>query len=271
MDWTLFQIGCLVVLAFAYGWILRAAPDRRATLATILLIALSAWAAEETSILAYRYYAYPDTWWLKLDEMPLIVTLIWPVVILSSRALVDALFPSLTPVKKALAVGLAVVVDASLVETIAVAASLWTWVEGGYLGAPLAGIIGWGAFAAAMVFALEHPKIPRWASPLIALGATHLAIIASWWMLFRHALRGELPSWSVAIAIALIAALGLWLLRRPRRIPMRLAPPRIAATSVFVVLLFMHATTELILHFVAVAALYLVTLDLPIGRHRRSS
>lgn len=273
MPSPLFQMACIAVLAFAYGWLLNAAPDaraKRALVVEILVIALSAWAAEETSILRYRFYGYPDTWWLKLDEMPLLVAFIWPMVILSSRSLVDVLFPGLSPAKKALAVGVAVVIDASLVETIAVASGLWSWVEGGYLGAPLIGLVGWGAFAAAMTFSLAHPKIPLWLTPLTSLAGTHLILVVTWWAFFRHALRGELPTWVTFIGVAAILALAAWLRFRPagstRKIPLTLAIPRVAATSVFVVLLFLEADLYLALHFGAVAVLYLAVLDLRLTR-----
>ena len=273
MPSPLFQIACIAVLAFAYGWLLHAAGDRRAMRALvveILIIALAAWAAEETSILRYRFYSYPDTWWLKLDEMPLLVAFIWPMVILSSRSLVDVLFPGLSPAKKAFAVGIAVVIDASLVETIAVASGLWSWVEGGYLGAPLIGLVGWGAFAAAMTWSLAHPKIPLWLTPLTALAGTHLILVVTWWAFFRHFLRGELPTWVTFIGIAAILGLAAWLRFRPgnRRIPLALAVPRVAATSVFVVLLFLNASTWLALHFAAVAVLYLAVFELRVARRR---
>lgn len=273
MPSPLFQAACIAVLAFAYGWLLVAEPDRarrRALVIQILVIAVAAWAAEETSILRYRFYGYPDTWWLKLDEMPLLVAFIWPMVIISSRQLVDVLFPGLGPARKALAVGVAVVIDASLVETIAVASGLWSWVEGGYLGAPLIGLVGWGAFAASMTYSLAHPKIPLWLTPLTALAGTHLILVVTWWALFRHVLRDELPSWTAFIGVALLIGLAAWLRFRPagrgRKIPLTLAVPRVAATSVFVVLLFLNASLYLALHFAAVAVLYLALLDLPFGR-----
>jgi len=276
MPSPLFQIACIAVLAFGYGWLLVTADrsKRRALVIEIFVIALSAWAAEETSILRYRFYGYPDAWWLKLDEMPLLVAFIWPMVILSSRSLVDVLFPGLGPAKKALAVGVAVVIDASLVETIAVASGLWSWVEGGYLGAPLIGLVGWGAFAAAMTWSLAHPKVPLWLSPLTALAGTHLILVVTWWAFFRHVLRGELPTWASFIGVAALVALAAWLRFRPlgptRRVPLTLAVPRVAATSVFVVLLFLNASPHLVLHFAAVALLYLAVLDLPFASRRRS-
>lgn len=264
MPTPLFQLACVGVLAFAYGWLLlKASAAERKTLAlTIVTIAIAAWAAEETSILRYRFYGYPDAWVPKIDEMPLLVAFIWPMVIVSSRAIVEVLFPKLSVVQKTIAVGIAVVIDATLVETVAVASGLWGWVEGGYLGAPLIGMLGWGAFAAAMTFSLEHPKIPLWLTPVTALAGTHLLLVVLWWAFFRHFLRGELPPWSVYIGVAAILGLAAWLRSRGRLIPIALTIPRVAATSVFVVLLVMHASLELVLHFASIAVLYLALLDL---------
>lgn len=162
MNWTLFQIACLVVLAFAYALLYRdtAPAERRRLTTTILLIAVTSWAAEETSILRYSFYGYPDTWWLKLDEVPLIVVLIWPLVILTADQVIRALFPGLSRIGHAFAISLMVFIDASLVETVAVASDLWSWVEGGYLGAPLIGLIGWAAYAFSIALVLPTP-IPK--------------------------------------------------------------------------------------------------------------
>ncbi len=163
MNWPLFQTACLVVLAFAYALLYRdtAPSERRRLTTTIVLIALTSWAAEETSILRYGFYGYPDTWWLKLDEVPLIVVLIWPLVVLTADQVIRALFPGLSRIGHAFAIGLMVFIDASLVETVAVASDLWFWVEGGYLGAPLIGLIGWAAYAFSIALVLpSHPKSP---------------------------------------------------------------------------------------------------------------
>ena len=269
MDWSIFQLGCLAVLAIAYVWLIvdagRGRPDarraRRDLVVSMVIIAVTAWVGEETSILLYRHYHYPDEWWLQLHQMPLIVTLIWPIVVLSSRALIERLFPGLGPLGKALAVGLAIIVDGTLIETIAVNAGLWVWVDGGYLGAPLVAIFSWGAFSAPMVFALEHPRIPTWARPLVALAGTHALILAGWWIFFRHTLRDDLPHWTVAIQVAAMLALAIWLRRRGRRIGFDIAGPRLIAITVFVALLVAHASTALVVNFAAVTVPYLAVFD----------
>jgi hypothetical protein len=69
----------------------------------------------------------------------------------------------------------------------------------------------------------------------------------------------------VALAALALVGLGLWLRRRGARIPLRLTVPRLAATSVFVGLLVMHASVALVAHFFAVALFYLLCLE-PIAR-----
>lgn len=273
MDLTLFQLVCLVVLALAYGFLTLQTPrgERKALWLTIAAIAAGAWLAENTAILRYRFYAYPDWWWLKLDEVPALVIAIWPVVILSSRAILDRLWPGLAGWRLALAVGLAVTVDATLIETIAADARLWRWSEGGYLGVPLIGMLGWGAFAAAMVWALEFsPKgfrLPRWAAPLLALGGTHLLLVLLWWGGLRFVGRGELPVELVWVAVAGGAALGwrVWLKRlEGMMMPATTALPRILASSVFILLLGYSdspVTWALWVHLGAVALPYLVSVD----------
>jgi len=284
MPTPIFQLACTAVLAFAYAFLFAKTPreKRRALAIEALLIACASWLGEETSILRYRFYAYPDTWWLKLDEVPLLVVAIWPMVVLSSRQIIDTLFPTLVtrPLARALVVGLAVIVDASLVETIAVASDLWHWVEGGYLGAPLIGLIGWGANAFAITLAMTWPplrdplsRLPRLMShaltPLVATALTHLVLVVAWWVFFRHALRDTLPTWTLAVTLTLSVAGTLALLRRAPRIPLTLAIPRIAATSVFVALLAFHIPSQvasdphaaalplLVGHFAAIALPYL--------------
>jgi hypothetical protein len=273
MDMQLFQAICLAVLALAYAvtWMTTPRAERRTLLTTIVAIAFGAWLAEDTAILRYRFYAYPDWWWLKLDEVPALVIAIWPVVVISSRAVVTRLWPGLAGWRLAAAVGLAVTLDATLIETIAADASLWRWAEGGYLGVPLIGMLGWGAYAAAIVFALDfRPRgfaMPVWASPLIALALTHALLVAMWWGGFRWFARGDLPlslAWVALGAGALFGALLFMRRREGRLVGAAVSLTRMLAASVFVVLL-MHSDTErtdaLWIHLGAVALPYLASVD----------
>jgi hypothetical protein len=271
VDWTLFQIACLLVLAFAYFALFRKAKtseDRVRLLVVIALIFVGSWLAENTSIRRYEFYAYPDTWWAKLDEMPLLVSAIWPIVVLTAREVIDALFPGLSGLKRAAAVAAIVFVDSSLVESVAVATELWTWREGGYLGVPLIGLVGWSAFAFSMTLMIERYEkrtMSTWRtflSPLAALGLTHILLVLTWWAFFRHVLREELPAFLPWVVLALSACGAIFLRSRPHRIPVDVALPRIAATSVFVALLAIYGREPgLFVHFGAVALPYLAVLD----------
>lgn len=273
MDMQLFQGVCLGVLLLAYAvtWFTTPRAERRALLGAIGAIAAGAWLAEDTAILRYRFYAYPDWWWLKLDEVPALVIAIWPVVVLSSRAVVTRLFPGLSGWRLAAAVGAAVTLDATLIETIAADASLWRWAEGGYLGVPLIGMLGWGAYAAAIVFALDfRPRgfaMPAWTAPLLALGFTHALLVAMWWGGLRWFARGELPLSLAFVSLAAGALLGAWLFlkrREGRLVGASVSLTRMLAASVFVVLL-MHSETErtdyLWIHLGAIALPYLASVD----------
>lgn len=296
MDWTLFQLACVAVLAVAYGLLTVQTPrgERARLWRLVLLIAVSAWLGEETSILRYRFYGYPDEWWLKLDEVPFLVVAIWPLVVLTADQVIRALWPGLSRVGHAAAIAAMVFVDASLVETVAVAADLWWWVEGGYLGAPLIGLVGWAAYAFSIALFLpagpgskgSSSRLERWLSEtsaralgsggapvrkvsalivtlVVSLAVTHALLVVCWWAFFRHALRGALPE-EAAYGVLALGALGAaWLWRRGRRMPLSVAGPRALATSVFVVLLVVNADgPPLYLHFLAVALPYLAILQL---------
>lgn len=288
MDAHAFQTLCTAVLALTFGLMWRATPTsgRQTFLQDAVVVAVGAWLAEETSILRYDFYHYGDVWWLMLDEVPALVVLIWAVVVLSSRAVVTHAMPGLTGWRLALGVGLAVTVDASLVETVAVDARLlldgalapeprlWWWSEGGYLDVPLIGMLGWGAYAGAITWALDwartggDTRVSRvLAAPVVALGLTHVALVTLWWGGLRFVLRRPLPVEAVFISFGLGLGLAAFLLRRRRHVgglPPRTAVPRMLAAAVFVVLL-VFSTREAVgwlwVHLAAVAIPYLALTD----------
>lgn len=289
MHWPLFQLACVVVLAVAYTLLFRhtAAGERTRLAKMIVLIAVSAWLGEETSILRYRFYGYPESWWVKLDEVPLLVVAIWPLVILTADQVIRALFPGLGRLAHAAAIAAMVFVDASLVETVAVASGLWSWVEGGYLGAPLIGLVGWAAYAFSIALFLPGEtggnRLERRLAQLseralgaggalekvnvlivlvVSLAVTHLILVVTWWALFRHALRHELPEFATWLVLGGSLVLTVWLRRKDGRIPLSVALPRALATSVFVVLLALYAPGwPLFVHFAAIALPYLALID----------
>lgn len=273
MTWPhLFQAICVVVLAAAYVLHLRmvpAGPERRAAIIELGLIALGAWLAEETSILRYRVYGYPDWWWLKLDEVPVLIIAIWPMVVASARALVSALFPAVVGVRRALLVGAIVVLDATLVEVIAVACGLWSWTLPGYLDVPIIGILGWAFYAAGVTWALERFPLRKFLAPLIALAITHALLVASWYGLFKWASVPLPPAATYVFALIMIAG-AFYLLKRPqRRMSVALAVPRMIASSVFVLLLVEaqlrsgHVAAFHCMHLFATALVYLTAVRWP--------
>ncbi len=261
MDAHTFQILCTAVLALTFGLMWRAtrADARRDFLLDAAVIAAGAWLAEETSILRYDFYRYGDVWWLMFDEVPALVVLIWSVVVMSSRAVVTHLMPGADSWRLALGVGLAVSFDASLIETVAVDARLlldgvpapeprlWWWSEGGYLEVPLIGMLGWGAYAGAVTWALGwargRPERAGWGrlvAPLLALGLTHAALVTLWWGGLRFVLRGPMPPEAVIGGVVVgVGALACVLARRrvTGGLAAEIAVPRMLAAAVFFVLL----------------------------------
>ncbi len=255
-----FELACVVIVALALVALARTQPWRP-LLTSYAGLALAGWLGEETCIAWYRFYAYAPSWHGRVDHVPVLVPVIWPLVILSARAVVDAVAPSIGR-GHALAVAALVVVDASLVEVIAVRAGLWAWAEPGHLGVPVIGILGWGFFTGGADLALRRPG---WQRPLALLGAvaaTHALIVATWWACFKWTLRGDLGDGALT-AVVLVGALavpGAWVLRRQSGgLPLPIALPRMIAASLFVVTLIVVAAdaTRLWLHTAAVAAPYL--------------
>jgi hypothetical protein len=288
LDLATFQIVCVPIIGLAYALHLRGLPrgSRVGELGVIAFLFVCAWGAEETSILRYQMYAYPEGWWAKLDEVPVLVAAIWPMVILSARAVVRALFPRARGLALAGLVGLAVTWDASLVEVVAVDGGLWGWREGGYFGVPPIGILGWGCFAASATLALEWVGTvegrgaaararsigaPRgtaraWlatlAAPAVALGGTHLLLVAWWWLAFRWIGPSAWPELAVVGFAVVGAGLALAFPLKRERVPLGVALPRMCAAAAFIAQLAARgdqAPLVLWVHAGAVAAPYLAT------------
>jgi hypothetical protein len=224
-----------------------AAPGRwplRQVALQAAVIAAGGWLGEVTCIRAYRFYQYDAPWAFFWDVMPALVVLIWPVVVLSARELVWSLgFRDERGRPLPLAVFFCVLLDASLVEAVAVSSKLWSWNEPGFFGVPWIGVLGWGFYAASVSALLD--RWPR--SPLrVVLGATiltHVLLLVTWWGALRWLpfLRVELSSavllpltWGVTLALALVFRLrSQW---KGKRADLRVMGPRIAAASLFLTL-----------------------------------
>jgi hypothetical protein len=264
----LFELACVPVLAIAIALSARRVGAR--TLAIDYgLLALAGFLGEESCIRLYDHYHYADGWHARLDEVPLLVPLIWPLVILSAREVRTALFPALDPVGGAFAVFALVALDASMVEVVAVRAELWRWAEPGHLGVPILGILGWGFFAGAADLGMTRWK--GWDRVLVlpfALIVAHALIVISWWACFRWTLRGDLGviSFVVLVGLSILAGTKALELRRAgRTIPLAIASPRVIAASLFFTLLVTTAPLDvaLWLHVVTIAVPYVLASELP--------
>jgi hypothetical protein len=226
-------------MAYAIYFVGRPGGTRSAAALECLVIAAAAWAGEETCIRLYGFYGYGLAWWPMLSRVPALVVAIWPMVVQSARAVVRELWPDAGAPAKVALVALVVAIDASLIESVAVASGLWSWVEPGYLGVPLVGLAGWVFFSAAITAGLDlaagRPSCLL--AGVTAVPLTHALLLLAWWGGLRWGLRGDLG----ATALVAFAPLPLLLLALVARSGRRLSPgtalARIAAACVFFALL----------------------------------
>lgn len=261
MRW--FELACVVIVTATLAAMARSQPWR-ALLRDYAVLAVAGLVGEQSCITLYRFYAYADAWDARVGDVPLLVPLIWPLVILSARDVVRGLAPSASPAARAVLVGLAVIVDASLVEVIAVRAGLWSWAEGGHLGVPILGVLGWGFFAGAAERVLDRTEgAARAAVIAVAPALAHGLIVLAWWGLLRWTLRGDLGHASSLGLVVLAATLTAFIVRARQAgggIPMSVAAPRIFAALLFFAVLLRTAPLDpwLWLHVACVAVPYLV-------------
>lgn len=272
MPLWIFELLCLVIVAVTLT-LMSMVMARRQPLGELLpvygALAIAGWIGEASCVAWYRHYEYHAPWHARVVGVPLLVPLIWPLVILSARDVVSALWPDARWARPLL-VGALVVFDASLVEVVAVRAGLWRWAEPGYLGVPLIGILGWGYFAGvaeAVLVARKRRQVGALPA-LIALApfGAHAIIQATWWGAFRWGARGDLgPGASIAVALLGVAAAFVAMARRRAGhvIPLPVAIPRMVAAALFLVLLVVTAPASgaLWLHVAAVGVPYLLATE----------
>jgi len=170
-------------------------------------IAAAAWMGEQTCIAAYDFYHYAGSWALRAGAVPVTVALIWPVVILSAEDVAARVVGGEQRGKiAALTFGM-VLLDAALIEPVAVAAGLWAWTEVGVFGVPIIGIIGWAVFAGLWVLRRGDSWPQR---ALITVAGMHLCLMALWWGAFRW-LRADLTAESAwpLLGVVAVAMAGL--------------------------------------------------------------
>lgn len=218
-----------------------------------LALAIASYIGEESCIRFYWYYLYQpglfarSEWHARLDQVPALVPLIWPLVILSARQAVRALFPAVEGAKLALYVALVVCFDASLVEVLAVRSHYWVWAQGGHLGVPFIGILGWGYFTFGAIYALERAD-NLWGFlqvPVAGFLSTHALILGTWWGLFRWLPKVTTETESAIGLIIAVSVVALVVVIRRRRegflIPLSVALPRLVAATLFFTLLWLVA------------------------------
>jgi len=248
----------------------RTTEERRAFAFRFAALALGALAGEDSVIRAYRYYAYGGSWSVRVDCVPIIVVLVWPVVIDSAASIARMLVRG--PLRVASVAALIVLCDASLIEPIAVRAGLWSWSHPGAFAVPLIGIAGWAMFAWAAVLLTEMKRTVF--VPLLAPIATHLLLLASYWLLFKW-IAGPINdgtmvvgAWVVLSLLAIVAA------RVGRRIPPAEILARAPGALFFFVLLALLGPEKklpLVLYAVAFAPPYLAALALRLRMRGKSA
>ena len=227
-------------MLLAISAILRArAPGAREWLSDAPVIAAAALVGEDSCIRLYGFYAYSPGWHLAVDQVPLLIPIIWVFVVLSSRDVARVLGGPLP------ATGFALIFfDACLIEPCATWSGLWTWSEPGPFRVPLIGTLGWACFGASALFWLSWLKGPlRWLTVILAPLTMHALLLALWWGALRWVGRSEpLDPWVAGaawVATAVLAA-GLLASGRRQRVPLALILPRLGPAAFFFALLATH-------------------------------
>lgn len=204
------QLACLAIVLLYLALRLRR-PDRLVFAQRFGLLVVSSWLAEDTAIRLYGFYFYDPGWWLFIDQVPLLIVCIWPVVIHSALDLLERWLPGLSAGRLALVGGFVILTDAALIEPIAVHCGLWRWTEPGLFEVPPIGILGWAFFTGLALWSWRLKLHRGWVLLIAPLG-THLLLLASWWGLFRHVNGAidDVAAVSGSGLVAVFAALATW-------------------------------------------------------------
>lgn len=204
----LLQLTALALVAFYVVFRIIDQAEPRQFLTRLALVSVACWIAEESCILLYKFYGYSPSWSLFLDQVPLLIILIWPVIIHSAWDLASQL---LRPAHKfvPLAAGAIVCTDAALLEPVAVNAGLWSWNAPGIFHVPPIGILGWGYFAFCCTLMLQRVIRPNQSKggalllPLVSVIGAHLLLLVTWWGALR---------WVSTSANNMVAVGAVWVL-----------------------------------------------------------
>ncbi|MBX3185652.1 MAG: carotenoid biosynthesis protein [Labilithrix sp.] len=207
------ELVCLAIVSSYVAfrmWRARSRRERAEIASQLAALAVAGFVGEDTLIRAHGYYAYATGWSVRLDRVPVVIVLVWPIVIHSAWSIARIVERGRGATRIATVAALVVLADASLIEPIAVRAGLWRWTEPGLFGVPLVGVAGWAFFAWAAVNVLERGRV--WAVCVLAPLATHAMILGAWWGAFRWT-QGEIAAppatvlaWGVSLALSLRVA-----------------------------------------------------------------
>jgi len=274
------QLGCLAIVLLYLALRLWREPARAAFLGRFGLLMAASWLAEDTCIRLYGFYAYDPSWWGFIDQVPVLIVAIWPVVIHSALDLAEHLAGrggadaaegegSARRVRAVALLGaLIVFTDAALIEPIAVRVGLWRWFEPGLFAVPPIGVLGWALFTALAMATFQSRLRAAWVLLVAPIG-THLLLLAAWWGALRH-VSGPIEPWvgvGVAAAAALVVLVRLWRGRGPWP-PPGLMMLRAPGAAFFFALLVLHALDDAALTSYALcfAVPWLVLVGLSLGR-----
>ena len=235
-------------------------PRPARSLTSAAIVSASAWTAEESCILMYRFYDYHPGWCLFLDQVPLLIVVIWPVILFSAMDLTSHIHAENH--WKGLFAGAAVVAtDALLIEPLCVNAGLWSWKLPGVFNVPPIGILGWFFFAllCMQLMGNRRPQGPPSSYDLrllvLPVIGTHLLLILTWWGAFRW-INFPLPIpvvVGVAWGISFFMTVTIHKKQTGRGIKKRTLLLRIPAALFFLALLIFKAGEPLPLAVYAIA------------------
>jgi hypothetical protein len=234
---------CIFIL-FSYA---METPRPARSLARAAVVSASAWMAEESCILLYRSYAYHSGWYLFLDQVPLLVVVVWPVIILSAMDLTSHL-RAVHPLKGIVAGAALVATDSLFIEPLSVGAGLWRWNLPGLFNVPPIGILGWFFFAVLCVALLQSKRLQDRLSCLslllvLPVMGTHLLLLLTWWGALRW-INFPLPTPAVigvAWSVSFFVMVTIHKKQTGRRIKKRTLLRRIPAALFFLALLIFEA------------------------------
>ncbi|MEZ4296636.1 MAG: hypothetical protein R3B70_16840 [Polyangiaceae bacterium] len=227
---VLLQIACLATAAIYVVGRARLEGRPLHLIRRLLVLAAAAWATEDVAVRLYGAHEYSQYSIASLDRLPLATVLVWPIAVQSARDLGTCLWAGRdrpAAWRVALTAGGLVVGDAALLAVVAGPSGLVQWSAPGHLSAPLAAVVGWGAFGAVAVYVLERAAWQNepWYEALILVAApvsAHIAVASVWWGALRWV---DVPVPAGAALLVLWAAAG-GLTERALRLRTRQRVPR---------------------------------------------